>query len=417
MELVQECWRSNHFSPQFVIFVGKPRCRLDDATPRSRPTTIRYLPSQPIASIRLPLYPWIKLDRFMKYAFLLFLLLSNGFALQAQDEKASSIPDRYTLVEDKIFARVSDLYGYTFVPSEGKMRTAHYPNPIEPGVVSFTISRSDVIVNERAKYTPAGIDGVLEDAKPYRLIIARINNENSYEDNGAINYDLRLVDLQNQDLEGYLKIYIDAYSQVDMIKYRPSMADPEHIYWLPHITPEQDAADNAYFTHQEDFDTKALDEFWEKVIYPFVSYENQSNIGQRKISRIYPEDKVDVRFTETVLEKGKKEKILQHITFNNKDGSSQKLLVKKIREVEHVDHDAPRPRTVLEVEVKDELSQETYFVLFHRGAKKYMRAIELQEDKTRRSLLYYEMRRGKSKVPGQDGPPTAANPEANNAEE
>ena len=367
-------------------------------------------------------HPYIldQTDCFMKYVLFCFLILFLAPWAQAQDSEAEETAPstRYTLVEDKIFPKVSDLYGYTFVPAEGKMRTAHYPDPIDPGVVSFSISRSSVIINESARYTPAGIDGVLPDAKPYRLIISRINDEDSYKTEGAISYDLRLVDLQNQDLEGYLKIYIDRYSQVDMIKYRPSMADPEHIYWLPHTTEEQTALDNTYFTHQEDLDTKTLDDFWGKVIYPFVSYANQSNISQRKITRIYPEDKVDVRFDEEVVEKGKKEKIFQYITFNHKDGSRQKFLIKKLREIEHLDHDAPRPRTVLEAEVKDEGGQNTFYVLFHRGVKKYLRAIELQDDKTRRSLYYYEMRRGKSAVPGQNGPaPAAAAPETDNPEE
>lgn len=343
----------------------------------------------------------------MKYALAYLFMLLASSVLCAQDETTTT-PNRYSLVEDQIFPKVSDLYGYTFVPAEGKMRTAHYPDPINAGVVSFQVARGQVIIHEQARYTPAGIEGVLPDAKPYRLIIARINNKDTYSQNGDINYDLRLVDLQNQDLEGYLKVYINKYSQVDMIKYRPSMADPEHIYWLPHISEEQDAVDNAYFTHQEDFDTKTLDDLWGKVLYPFMEYKGQSDIRSRKIQRIYQEDDIDVRFEEKIVEKGKKEKIYQYITFNDREGNQQKLLIKKVREIEHLDHNASRPRTLWEAEVKDESGQNTFYVLFHRGVKKYLRAIELQEEKTRRSLLYYEFRRGKSKVPGQDGPAPAA---------
>lgn len=341
----------------------------------------------------------------MKYALVYLFIFFVSSILYAQNTTTST---RYSMVEDLIFPKVSDLYGYTFVPAEGKMRTAHYPDPIDAGVVSFSISSNSVIIHEQARYTPAGIDGIIPDAKPYRLIISRINNKGSYTKNGDINYDLRLVDLQNQDLEGYLKIYINRYSQVDMIKYRPSMADPEHIYWLPHITPEQNDSDNAYFTHQEDFDAQTLDEFWGKVLYPFMEYQGQSDIKSRKIQRIYQEEDIDVRFEEKIVEKGKKEKVYQYITFNDREGKQQQFLIKKIREIEHLDHNAPRPRTILEAEVKDESGQNTFYVLFHRGVKKYLRAIELQEDKTRRSLLYYEMRRGKSKVPGQDGPAPAA---------
>ena len=43
---------------------------------------------------------------------------------------AQTYPDKYTFVEDRQFVKESDLFGYTFVPSEGKMSTAHYPDPV-----------------------------------------------------------------------------------------------------------------------------------------------------------------------------------------------------------------------------------------------------------------------------------------------
>ncbi len=327
----------------------------------------------------------------------LFIFAVSFWALHANAQEPAStetqLPTRYSWVEDQTFATSADFYGYTFVPAEGKMSIAHYPNSFDPGVVSFQISRSDILIVERANYTPAGIVDPPTNAAPYHLRVSRIVDK---EDFGMEFY---LVDNKNREFEGYLKFYRDGIGQVEMIKYRPSMADPEHVYWMPHITPEQALADGKYFTHQEDFDSRTLDELWGKVLYPFLSYDNQSDLNLRTISRIYPEDAIDVRFEEETVNKGKKEKLMQYIIFNTKDGERKKLLVKKMKEVEgYQDREEIQPRTILEVEVKDELTQENFFVLFHRGLHKgkrrLLRAIELQDEKTRRSLLYYEMRRG-----------------------
>lgn len=318
----------------------------------------------------------------MKHIILLILGMSFPILLWAQDD-----PIYYTLSEDRQFIKESDLYGYTFIPSEGKMSTAHYPDKIAAGVVSFTIASSYIIINERARYTPAGIVGPPTNDKPYRLRISNIKKT-------VFGFELSLVDSKNRELVGYLKIYIDGISQVDMIKYRPSMADPEHTYIIARTTKEQLLEDGKFFTHQEDFNAKTLDEFWGKILYPFLSLKNQSELDIRKISRIRPHHDVDIRFKEKTVTKGKKEKIIQHITFNQIDGTSRKLLVKKIKEIQHQNRDGLR--TVLEIEARDETRQETFFILMHRGIKTYLKAIEVQDEKTRRSILYYEMRRGKS---------------------
>lgn len=317
----------------------------------------------------------------MKKLIILLLGIFGPMLLVAQSDSV-----RYTLSEDRQFIKETDFTGYTFVPSEGKMSTAHYPDPIPAGIVNFSIKKGNLIVDERARYTPGGIVDPPTNDKPYRLRIASIDKIN-------YGYQLNLVDPKNRELQGYLKIYIDGISQVDMLKYRPSMADPEHSYVIARTSEEQMLEDGKFFTHQQDFDARTLDEFWGKVLYPFLSLENESNLENRTISRIHRSDNIDVRFEEKTVVRGKKEKILQYIIFNQKDGSRRKLLVKKVKEVEHQNRDSRR--TVLEVEVKDEATQENFFIFMHRGVKSYLKAIELQDEKSRRSLLYYEMRRGK----------------------
>jgi len=317
----------------------------------------------------------------MKQLVILLLGIFVPMLLVAQTDSV-----HYTLSEDREFIKETDFTGYTFVPSEGKMSTAHYPDPIPAGIVNFSIKKSYLIIDERARYTPKGIVEPPTNDKPYRLRIASIDKIN-------YGYQLNLVDSDNRELQGYLKVYIDGISQVDMLKYRPSMADPEHTYIIARTSKEQLLEDGKFFTHQQDFDARTLDEFWGKVLYPFLSLKNQSSLDARIISRIHRSDDIDVRFEEKTIVKGKKEKILQYIIFNQKDGTRRKLLVKKLKEIEYQNRDARR--MVLEVEVKDEATQENFFILMHRGVKSYLKAIELQDEKTRRSLLYYEMRRGK----------------------
>ena len=119
--------------------------------------------------------------------------------------------NRYTYSEDRIFPHEADFYGFTFVPYEGKMSTALYPDPIQPGIVSFTITSNDVIILERARYTPAGIVDPPTDDKAYSLHIESIQSTD-------YGFDIKLVNMRNRDLKGLLKIYKDNYSQVDMIR-------------------------------------------------------------------------------------------------------------------------------------------------------------------------------------------------------
>jgi hypothetical protein len=320
----------------------------------------------------------------MKFLFLYIVASLLPVLLPAQDEDLIDL--NYTFVEDRQFIKESDIYGYTFVPHEGKMSTAHYPDPIKAGLVSFTISNQNLTVDERATYTPAGISNVISDAKPYYLHIARINKT-------TFGFEISLVNMRNRELQGHLKVYINAISQVAMLKYRPSMADHEHTYMIKRTSKRQGLADGKFFTHQEDFDARTLDEFWGKTLSPFMSLENASEISNRRISRIYREDEINIKFVEKFVLKGKKEKLSQFIFFKTMTGGTSQYLVKKVKEIEYQNSDGER--TVLELQVRDEQKEEDSFIILHRGVKSMLKAIEVQDGKTRSSILYYEMRKGK----------------------
>lgn len=326
----------------------------------------------------------------MKNFFLLFISTIYPFIFWAQhsDTHSEKAIDKYTYVEDLQFVRESDFYGYTFVPYEGKMSTAHYPDPIKPGIVAFTITSHDVIVLERARYTPAGIVDPPTDEKAYSLHIERIDKKD-YE------YEIRLVDVRRRDLQGYLKFYFNGYSHIDMIKYRPSMADPEHVYIIKNTPKDEAALYSTYFTHEEDFDARTMDELWGKTLYPFMFHKNYSDIDNKKISRIYPTDGVNIKFEERTVIRNKKEKILQYMILTTPDGKRIELLLKKMKETE-ISTEAG-PKTVLELEMQDEVKSHDYIVTLHRGVKSMLKSIEVKDLVTHKSDCY-EMRKGKSEI-------------------
>ncbi|MDC0230396.1 hypothetical protein OAK19_00385 [Aureispira] len=292
---------------------------------------------------------------------------------------------KYTLAEDRQFTSASDLYGYIFVPFEGKMSNAHYPDPFGAGLVSFEITSLKVNVIERVKFTPGGIRGTI-DAEPYSLYISRV-------DKTGYGYELSLINRFNRDLEGHLKLYLDSKSQVTLLKYRPSSTDPEHTYLIKRIPKRQRNIDSKFFTHQEDFKAISLDEIMGETLYPFLSFEESSQVDERKVTRIYARDNVDIVFEERVVFKGKKEKITQHVVFNTLDGEKFDFFLKKVKEAEYRRNN--KVSTVLELHVKEKSSSKDYFIIFHRGVKSMLKAIEIQKNKARESILYYEMRRGK----------------------
>ena len=91
--------------------------------------------------------------------------------------------------------------------------------------------------------------------------------------------------------------------------------------------------------------------------------------------------------------KGKKEKSLPCIIFKTRDQKELIFQLKKAKEIQLPKNQGGRK--VLEIPVKESKTQEDYYVVMHRGVKSMLKAIELQKGKTRESILYYELRKGK----------------------
>lgn len=297
--------------------------------------------------------------------------------------------NRYTFSEDFQFAKETDLYGYVFVPFEGKMSNALYASPVQEGIVSFTITSFYVLIDERAHFTPAGISGTVTDDKPYKLNISRINRT-------SYGYELRLMNTKNRDLQGHLKIYLNGYSHVTQLKYRPTMTDAEHTYYIKSTPKDQLTVDGKFFTHQLDVDVTSIEELNNNKLYPFLSIDHHNYKDHRKTKRIYPSDNIDVHIEERMVMKGKKEKSVPCMVFQTRKGKEMVLSLKKAKETQLPDFEGGRK--VLEIPAKDVLSQEDFRIILHRGAKSKLKAIELQKDKTRECILYYMMRYGKRMI-------------------
>jgi hypothetical protein len=293
---------------------------------------------------------------------------------------------RYTFSEDYQFTKELDLYGYTFVPFEGKMSEAHYANSVEEGIVSFKINSFFITIDERANFTPAGITAEATEDKPYKLNIARI-------DRTSYGFEIRLMNTKNRDMQGHLKIYKNGISHVTQIKFRPTMTDAEHTYFIQPTPEDQNMLDGKFFSHQEDYDARSMEEFVDKKLYPFVSIEHHNLKDYRVAKRLYPSDDIDINFEDRMVMRGKKEKSLPCIIFKTRENKELVYLLKKAKEVQLPKSEGGRK--VLEIPVKDISTMEDYYVIMHRGVKSMLKAIELQQGKTRESLLYYELRRGK----------------------
>jgi hypothetical protein len=318
----------------------------------------------------------------MKRLFLIPFALFSSF-LFAQEFH------RYTFSEDFQFVKESDLYGYVFVPSEGKMSEAMYPNSVQEGIVSFTVNSFYVLIDERSHFTPAGISGEVTDDKPYQLNISRINKT-------TYGYELRLMNSKNRDLQGHLKIYLNGYSQVTQLKYRPTTNDPEHTYFIKSTPKNQLKLDSKFFTHQLDVDVSDMEEVFGNKLYPFISIDHHNLKDQRKTKRIYPSDNIDIHIENRMVTKGKKEKSMPCMVFNTTGGLKKVLLLKKAKESELPVNEGGRK--ILEIPAKDLQTQEEFRIILHRGAKSKLKAVELQKSKSRECVLYYQMRYGKRMI-------------------
>jgi len=325
----------------------------------------------------------------MKYCFILFLI-AVSLTVSAQEEDYNN--ELYTLVEDHIFPKLHHFYGYSFVPNQGKLAFAHYPDPVPEGWVEFKVTKRELEVKEQVIYRPGGIIEKRRDLKPYKLRITKVEDKGGY-------IKLELAKLADPDLTGYVMFYRNGYSQIRMMKFKPGPGAHERIYLFKYATEEQLEADSKYFTHQEDHPTDDPQYFWKNTLtlYPFHTFENYDNLYTIDINRLRPEDGLNINFFERKIVLKKKEKINQYISVVERGEKKIELLLKKAYEVLVYHRDGERHATQLEC--VNEITKDEYYIVLHRGKKTYLKAFEVQkkiDKKTTETIMYYEMRRGKS---------------------
>lgn len=270
----------------------------------------------------------------MKHIFSMLALVGIWGHLSAQ------VKD-FTYQNDRMILNTSEFYGASFVPSEGKLSTSHNAVSIELGMAQFKLTSTGAIIKESVQFTPSGRTKVEEETT--KMSIPRINDQ-------SYGYEIVLMDINNADIQGYIKVYIDPKTRfVTQLIYRPNGAESERTYLLPKQHPDNEKRDSRFFTHNQDLPAAAMDDFWSadvKTIFPHA--ELKAMYDYSEFNRIYPKDRVSITF-EQRLEKianSKKEKLVNYICLKkpNEAGemASEDYQVKKLTPVKGPDGNVQR---------------------------------------------------------------------------
>lgn len=307
----------------------------------------------------------------MKYM-LSLLLVSMGLGVSAQ------VKD-FTYTSDRMITDPKSLYGASFVPSEGKLSSAHYPLSLELGMAQFEFTTTYALVKETVKFSPSGRTKIAE--QTYKMSIPRINTT-------GFGYEIILMDFQNADIQGHVKVYIDPTTRhVTSLLFKPSPDESERAYYLPKPNKDMEDRDGKFFTHTQDIPTTTIDEYWGKIIYPFASLSEMGDY--RKFNRIYPKDRVSITFEERIEKtaNGKKEKTVQYICLKKPNAAgeiaSEEYSLRKASEVRNKDGKL----TAWNLEVQD------------AAQNKFVLTLNLTPEETLASIQWleveYVMRKGK----------------------
>lgn len=264
----------------------------------------------------------------MKYVCSMLIMgISLNLSAQVRD---------FTYTNDRAFLDAKDLYGSSFVPSEGKLATAYYPVAIEMGMAQFKFTTTLAEIKESVEFTPAGRNKITEEV--HRMSIPSINKQ-------SYGYEIVLMDFKDADIQGYAKIYIDPKTrQATSIVFRPTPADAERVYYLPKPSNDNEKRDGRFFTHEQDLPAANLEEFWGedvKTLYPHATLKNIDDYLD--FNRIYPKDKVSITFEQRMekIPNSKKEKLVQYICLKKPNSAgevaSEEYQVKKITQIKNGD--------------------------------------------------------------------------------
>jgi hypothetical protein len=320
--------------------------------------------------------------------FLFFAALLFPFFLSAQIfvDEVQKQPKEFTYVNDRVFLKIQDFIGYSFVPSKGKLTVANFEDPIKLGSVIFKIEYSSVVITEKPIFSTSGIKGENE-SKPFKM---RIANTQQPFDNRAY-FEMVLEDYLDPNIQGYLHFYVkNGYCY--KILFRPESIATERTYFLNTPPYHIDSRDSKFFTHEFDVKIMDIDSMMGEIVYPFSEFVLVDDI--RNFTRIYPDDRLSFKFELKTVKKGKKEKSVKYLVINDgrdKENETKNYLIKKAKDYKYRDYFNKKEKDCMLLTVFDEsIKKELKIYLFRIGNTKTLNGIKIGNKE-------YEMRPGKKK--------------------
>ena len=313
----------------------------------------------------------------MKRLWLLLTIIIPSWA-SAQSE----MPEEFSYIEDYVFEEMENVYGYTFVPEKGMLANSHRPIPIDKGDAIFDITSTGVTISEKVKFDPTGRQKKAEEI--YKLSIPRIDKIPASNGVPYGGFDITLMDYQNPNIQGYIKVYLDEKNRVSSLVFKPSSNEAARAYFIKELDYDTEQRDSRFFTHTEDVNASGIENLIDARIYPFYSLTDMGDYFE--YNRLYPKDRVMIQIEERSEMKGKKEKFYNYIIFETAaaDGtvSKQEFLIKKVNEQDGR----------LEFEVRGDGDAKSYIYLHWVGTEEgqtTLRSIEIP------GIAEYFMRPGK----------------------
>ncbi len=309
--------------------------------------------------------------------FLIFIFLSALPLLlvgQQEEVKEKPKPKEFSYVDDRIFLRQEDFNGYRFVPSKGKLTNANFEDPIKLGSVMLDIHSGTVIITEKTIFATSGIKGE-NDSKPYRMGIAKTER-----DEKSNSYEMVLIDYINPNIQGYIRFYLNK-GYCYKIQFKPEAVASERTFYMAIPPHHIQVRDGKFFTHEGDLKVLHIDSIMGDVVYPFSEYEDVDDY--REFTRIYPDDRVSIKFELRKVKKGKKEKVSKYLVINDerKETKEEKLnefLIKKAKETKYRDFALMKERQcILLTLVNSETKKESKMYLFKNSTTKKLNGIRM----------------------------------------
>ena len=268
----------------------------------------------------------------------------------AQDDEEDEKKDEpkvkdYTYANDHRFLNITNIYGYTFVPSKGKISNAHFEEPIKLGLLTILINPEGAVITERVNFTTAGISG---ENKSKPQVMSQRTEKTTY------GYEVIIMDIHNPNLEGYIQFYLDK-GFLKEIRMKKEQAENERVLYFGLPSRSAESKDAKYYTHEQELVARELSDLYKKDIFPFAELKNAGNY--QEFNRIYQRDSVFFRIQDSTVTKGKNCKTTIYFDYYDKritEMPIRSFIVKKINnEAKYKDVFNEKERDAMELVIQE----------------------------------------------------------------